>query len=148
MHRFVPFALILALAPVLPAAAEPPVAPVPRAATDPWFIDDEKYFDGFMEKLSELAENGKCLATDKLAERMKPERKARIAPAKPGSATLSPEEVYRRALPSVFVIGSVHMDEEATVDGLYATVGLGLRMHPRHQLARLRGLEKMRSLAR
>jgi serine protease Do len=121
MRRIVSIALLLTLAPAL-FAIDPPAAPEPRTAPRPWFIDDEKYFDGFMEKLSDLAENGKCLATDKLTERMKPERKAHIASAKPGSSSFSPEEIYRRTLPSVFVIGSVHKDEDGDwVDGLYAT---------------------------
>lgn len=116
------FTLLFALVFALPAVAQPPVAPTPRAATDPWFIDDEKYFDGFMEKLIDLAENRKCLATGKITERMTAGGKPRITPTKPGTTTYSPEEVYRRALPSVFVIGSVHKDEDGDwVDGLYAT---------------------------
>jgi S1-C subfamily serine protease len=114
-------ALLIALALASPADAQPPEAPTPRTA-QPWFIDDEKYFDEFMGKLIELAANRKCLATDKLTARMKAGGKPRIAPIRPGSATYSPEEVYCRALPSVFVIGSVHKDEEGDwVDGLYAT---------------------------
>jgi serine protease Do len=122
MRYSVPFVLALAL--VHPAVAEPPVAPQPvtKPAPQPWFIDDEKYFDRFMEKLTELADDGKCLATEDLRERMKAGRKPRVATAKPGSAFLSAEEVYRRTLPSVFVIGSVHKDKDGDwVDGLYAT---------------------------
>jgi serine protease Do len=124
MHRSLPFALCLALGFALPAAAQLPVAPAPKAAAPdkPWFIDDEKYFDGFMEKLIELAVNDRCLSSEKLTAQMTPERKPRITLTKPGTTTFSPAEIYRRALPSVFVIGSVHKDDDGDwVDGLYAT---------------------------
>jgi S1-C subfamily serine protease len=66
--------------------------------------------------------NGKCLANDKLVAKMKPGKKARLTPAKPGDKALSPEEIYKLALPSVFVIGSAYKDEDGEwVDGLYAT---------------------------
>jgi S1-C subfamily serine protease len=116
------FTLLFAFVLALPTAAQPPEAPAPRPGLEPWFIDDEKYFDEFMEKLIDLAENRKCLTTERLTERMMVGGKPGITPAKPGLATCSPEEVYRRALPSVFVIGSVHKDEDGDwVDGLYAT---------------------------
>jgi S1-C subfamily serine protease len=117
--------LLAVLAPLLafPATAQPPAAPAPKAvAGRPWFVDDEKFFDAFMDQLTALAKDGKCLPADKLTARMKPGRKARITPTQPGEKTFTPEEVYRRALPSVLVIGSVHKDDDGDwVDGLYAT---------------------------
>lgn len=106
-------------------AAQPPVAPPPRAVgvtADPWFVDDTAFFDGFMEKLTRLAKRGKCLAHDKLVAKMKP-RPVGITPAKAGDRGLSPEEVYRLARPSVFVVGSVYKDKDTGewTDGLYAT---------------------------
>ena len=75
-----------------------------------------------MEKLTELAKDGKPLATEKLAEKMKPGKKARVALAKPGEKVLSAEEIYKRALPSVFIVGSVYKDKDGDwQDGLYAT---------------------------
>lgn len=118
------YTLLIALLSALPGVAQLPVAPAPQIVPPdrPWFIDDEKYFDEFMEKLTALAEKDRCLITEKLTARMKPERKPHITPTKPGARTFSPVEVYRRALPSVFVIGSVHKDDDGDwVDGLYAT---------------------------
>ena len=112
--------ILTALALATPAAAQQPEKPaeLPR----PWFVDDEKLFDDFMEKLTALAKGGKCLTKDRLDAKLKPGIKARFTPAKPGDKALSPEEVYRRALPSVFVIGSVYKDNDGEwQDGLYAT---------------------------
>src|SRR5204862_4962131 len=99
MRRFLPF-LVLAIALAVPVAAQPPKADAPadeppaHGKGKPWFIDDEKFSENFVEKLSELAKDGKCLARDKLVEKMTPGRKAKLTPAKAGDKALSPEEVY------------------------------------------------------
>jgi S1-C subfamily serine protease len=117
MRRFLPMVLLLALA--SPALAQAPQLAPP---VKPWFIDDEKFFAAFMEKLGDLATDGKTLARDKLTAKMKPGQKARFTPAPPGERALSAEEVYQRALPSVFIIGSVYKGKDGGwVDGLYAT---------------------------
>lgn len=117
MRRFLPMVL-LALVPAA-AAQSPQLVPPP---VKPWFIDDEKFFASFMEKLGDLATNGKPLARDKLAAKMKPGKKAPFTPARPGAKALTAEEVYQRTLPSVFIIGSVYKGKDGGwVDGLYAT---------------------------
>lgn len=115
MHRFFSFAILLALS--APAAAQSP-APAPAK---PWFIDDEKFFSAFMDKLAGLAEDHKALACDKLTAKMKPGKRASFTPAKPGNKALTAEEIYKRALPAVFIIGSVYKKDGEWKDGLYAT---------------------------
>jgi S1-C subfamily serine protease len=106
------------------AAAQPQKQgeqPKPAAAKQ-WFVDDEKLFEDFMGKLTDLAKAGKCLAHDKMLAAMKFGTKAKVTPAKPSDRALSPEEVYKVALPSVFVVGSVYKDKDGEwQDGLYAT---------------------------
>lgn len=105
-------------------SAQSPQAPPPNPAAPsaPWFIDDEKFFADFMDKLTDLAKAGKPLAKEKLSARMKSGRKARVTLAKPKEKSLPAEEIYKLALPSVFVIGSVYKDKDGDwVDGLYAT---------------------------
>ncbi len=118
--------VVLAVAVAVPVAAQPPKAPKPRPVateqTKPWFIDDEKFFDDFMDKLTDLAKDDKLLAQEKLKEQMKPGTKVKLTPAKPSDKALSPEEVYKLALPSVFVVGSVYKNKEGDwKEGLYAT---------------------------
>jgi S1-C subfamily serine protease len=109
----------------VPQKTEPPKGEA-AAVDKPWFVDDEKYFAGFMSKLKELAKDGKCLAHDQLVERRKSGTKPRLAFAKPADQPLTPEEVYRKALPSVFVVGSVHKNKMGEWhDGLYATAWAG-----------------------
>jgi S1-C subfamily serine protease len=96
--------------------------PFPATPASPSFIDDEKFFERFMDKLTDLAVEGKCLAHDKLVAKRKSGTKATVTHAKPGDMVLSAEEVYRRALPSIFVVGSVYKDADGDwQDGLYAT---------------------------
>ncbi|MBA4066189.1 MAG: hypothetical protein C0501_21235 [Isosphaera sp.] len=112
--------LVLAATPATPAAAQPPKAAAPPAK--PWFVDDEKLFDDFMDKLTALAKDGKCLTQDRIADRMKKPGRAGVEAARPGDKPLSPEDVYRATLPSVFVLGSVYQDADGEwVDGVYAT---------------------------
>jgi S1-C subfamily serine protease len=107
----------------VPAAAQQPRkadSPAPPSGR-PWFVDDKQLFDDFMEKLTELARAGKCLDHDKLVAKMKPGR-AKITPAKAGDRVMSAEEIYKHALPSVFVVGSVYKDKCGEwQDGMYAT---------------------------
>lgn len=121
--RILPAVFLAALL-ALPAAGDDPApAPAPReAADDPWYVDDTEVFDGLYDKLKHLADKGKCLAPDKLKEKFKPGRAA-VELAKPGDKPLSPAEVYRRAVPSVFVLGSVYRDPQTGdwLDGIYAT---------------------------
>lgn len=105
-----------------PAAAEPPKKGEPPAAGQPWFVDDEEFFGDFVDALTDLAKDGKCLDHDKLVGKMKSGTRANITPARPGDKVLSPEEVYKAALPSVFVVGSVYKDKNGDwKDGTYAT---------------------------
>ena len=61
------------------------------------------------------------LAHDKLVAKLKP-RAAGITPAKPGPKALAPEDVYKAAVGSVFVVGSVHPDKDGNWQtGTYAT---------------------------
>src|SRR5436309_2381290 len=85
MFRFALFvvaACIVGFASAQPPQDEP-VKIADAAKAKPWFIDDEKFFEDFMEKLTELAKDGKPLATAELAEKMKPGKKARVTLAKP-----------------------------------------------------------------
>ena len=118
MSRLTLFALVAVIVAV-PAAGQSPKAEPPAK---PWFVDDTEFFGGFMEKLTEFAKDGKCLNREKLAEKMKPGKKAKIALTKPRDKALTPEEIYKVALPSVFIVGSVYKDKEGDwQDGLYAT---------------------------
>lgn len=116
--RLVLFVLVVVVVAV-PAEAQSPKAEPPAK---PWFVDDTKFFEDFMEKLTALAKDGKCLSHEKLTDKMKPGTKAKVALAKASDKALSPEEVYKAALPSVFVVGSVYKDKEGDwQDGVYAT---------------------------
>lgn len=116
MKRFV-FALALlagALAVTAPAAA-PPV--------EPKFVDDDAFYDKFFEKVEKLAREKKTLAHKKLTAKMNP-RSAGIALTAPGDKALSPEDVYRSAVSSVWVVGSVYPDPDKAgewLTGIYAT---------------------------
>jgi hypothetical protein len=118
--RFPLFAAVLvALAggPALPDDPKPPAT-----ADAPWYVDDDEFFADSMDRLRRLAKRGKCLPHDRLVAKLKP-GPAGVTPAKPGGRVLSPEELYRHALPSVFVLGSVYPDKETGdwEDGMYAT---------------------------
>lgn len=113
---------VFAVALALPAAGDDPAPPPREAADDPWYVDDTEVFDNLYEKLKHLAEKGKGLPTATLKEKLKP-GKAAVALAKPGDKPLSPAEVYARAVPSVFVLGSAYRDPDSGdwLDGVYAT---------------------------
>src|SRR5436305_14737478 len=110
---FAAFASALVAAPATPDDAQPAkkkAPPRPGRLGPPkpgsWYVDDEAVYDNLMAKLADLAKAGKCLAHDKLKDKLKP-GPAAVTPAKPGDKALAPEEVYRLALPGVFVLGSV-----------------------------------------
>jgi len=99
-----------------PASAQPAKGPKPM------FVDDQKLFADFMEKLTDFAKAGKPLDHEKLVARMKTGTKAKVTPTKASDKALSPEEIYKLALPSVFIVGSVYKDKAGDwQDGVYAT---------------------------
>jgi S1-C subfamily serine protease len=106
-----------------PAAVSPQPASAPLPRFQPWFVDDERFYQQFIERLSALAEKGECLPTEQLRQQW--QRGGKIAV--PGLLTptaehLRAEEVYQRAVPAVFVLGSVYKNEEGEwTDGMYAT---------------------------
>jgi S1-C subfamily serine protease len=106
--------LALALAVGVFAAAAPPVV-------EPKFIDDDELYEKFFDRLEALAKAGKPLANKKLVEKRK-SRPAGVAPAASGDKVLSPEEVYKAAAGSVFVVGSLYPHKEGYWEvGTYAT---------------------------
>lgn len=122
MSRLALFVLAAAVAGAPAAAQVPKQAPKAASPAKPWFVDDTKLFEDFMAKLRELSKAGRCLAHEKLTDKMKSGTKVKQALAAPGDKALSPEEVYKLALPSVFVVGSVFKDKDGEwQDGLYAT---------------------------
>ncbi|WP_439622186.1 S1 family peptidase [Gemmata sp.] len=122
MSRLVLFVLAAAVAGAPAGAQAPKPAPKAPPPAKPWFVDDTKLFEDFMAGLRELGKAGKCLAHEKLHDKMKSGTRAKHAPARAGDAALAPEEVYKLALPSVFVVGSVFKDKDGEwQDGLYAT---------------------------
>lgn len=112
---FVAFSLVF----VTPRAAETAPAP-PPAVNEPKFIDDDAFYDDFFDKLESLAKDKKPLSHKKLTAKMKP-RLANITPAKPGTKLLTPEEVYKAAVNSIFVVGSVYPKKDGWEVGTYAT---------------------------
>jgi S1-C subfamily serine protease len=99
-----------------------PLADPPAKADAPWYVDDDEFFAEFMDRLRRQARRKRGLPHDQLVAKRKP-GPVGIAPVKPGERVLSPEELYRHALPSVFVLGSVYRDAETGEweDGMYAT---------------------------
>ncbi|MCI0702686.1 MAG: serine protease [Planctomycetia bacterium] len=101
------------------APAQPPREPTP--VVEPKFVDDDKVYERFFDKLEALAKNKKPLAHAKLIAQLK-SRPAGITPAKPNEKVLSPEEIYKTALPSVFIVGSMYPDKKGDWEiGTYAT---------------------------
>jgi S1-C subfamily serine protease len=95
-------------------------APEPPGANEPKFIDDDELYDQFFDKLEDLAKGKKTLSHKKLIGKMQP-HSADVVPAKPGTKVLSPEEVYRAAVNSVFVVGSLYPHKDGWEIGTYAT---------------------------
>ena len=111
---------LFAFAVAAPAQPPRPVAPAPAPA-EPKYIDDDATYEQFFDKLEELAKAKKLLAHDELVAKLKP-RAAGVTPVKPGTKALAPEDVYKAAVPGVFVVGSVHPDKDGNWQtGTYAT---------------------------
>lgn len=92
--------------------------------THPWYVDDTKYLDDLTAKLTKLAEAGKCLPPDAVAKKIATDGTCAVAPAPAGDKPLAPEEVYKQALPGVFVVGCVLKPEkegEEYTQGWFAT---------------------------
>lgn len=109
-------------APVQSAPAPPPVAKDDRPATDPWFIDDERFYKRFIEQLTALAEKEACLSAARLRTQLQRTGPVPCSPPPLPRDPLRPEEIYRRALPAVFVLGSIYRDDDGQwTEGMYAT---------------------------
>ncbi|MFM8271567.1 MAG: serine protease, partial [Gemmata sp.] len=90
-------------------------------AEPPRFVDDDKVYKDLYDKIEELARANKPLAHKKLLSKMK-SAPAKVALARPGDKALTPEEVYKQAAPSVFIVGSVYPDNKGNWEsGTYAT---------------------------
>lgn len=111
----------LALAFVLAAPAAAPAPPVAPTA-EPKFIDDDELYDRFFDELEELAKGQKPLAHKELVAKLKPRAVGITPAAKPGDKALAPEEVYKAAVKSVFVLGSLYPHKDGSWEvGTYAT---------------------------
>lgn len=118
MRRLPLAAVLTALAFAVSAPAAPPRAEAPR---EPKYVNDDEFYKGLYDRIEALAKAKKPLAHDALVAKMK-SGPAQVAPAKPGDKVLSPEEVYRAAERSVFVVGSVYPDKGGKWEtGTYAT---------------------------
>jgi len=118
--------IVLLLGFVATAPADPPrqgaaaVAPAPASA-EPKYINDDEMYEQFFDKLEGLAKEKKLLAHVDLVAKLEP-RSAGVTPVKPATKLLSPEEVYKAAVGSVFVVGSVYPDKDGNWStGTYAT---------------------------
>jgi serine protease Do len=103
---------------------------VPLAAQDrpappgPVYYDDDAFCDKFVLALTDLAKDKKCLAPDVVTRKVSISRRTKLSPVAPRTAPLTPEEVYEKALPGVFVMGSVRPDEKSKTgfaDGVFAS---------------------------
>lgn len=120
-------------------AAVPVRADKPAAKPAPWFVDDAELYDRVTETIAELARQKKCLPPARLKELTAKDRTAAVAPAKPADARLDPEDVYERALPGVFIVGSVVKEDGEYADGWRATAWVlaadGVLVTNRHTFA-------------
>ncbi|MBX7105781.1 MAG: serine protease [Gemmataceae bacterium] len=98
--RYVLFTLMLG---GLALAAAPPA--------DPWYVDDEQFNKNMTARLSKLAKKNECLRPSDLRARLKP-KGCLVALTAPSDKAMTPEEVYKKAKPSVFVVGSVLRSEK------------------------------------
>ncbi len=85
----------------------------PAAEPGPSFVDDDDITAKFTEKLSALAKAGKCLPVEKLRTLAEKDKVGDLKPSKSDGKPLPAEDIYKKALPSVFLIGSVIADKEA-----------------------------------
>jgi serine protease Do len=86
----------------------------PLRAQPPGFVDDDAITETFTAKLSVLAKDKKGISVKELRERAEKDR-AGVLKLDAGGARkrLFPDEVYRKALPGVFLFGSVIENKEA-----------------------------------
>jgi S1-C subfamily serine protease len=102
------------------AVGAPPVAPAP-SEVDSRYVDDDAFYDAFFDQIEVLAKDKKTLAHKKLVAKRKPGA-AGVTPAKPRDKALTPEEVYKVAEKSVFVVGSLYPEKDSFWEvGTYAT---------------------------
>lgn len=102
-------------------AAAAPDGP-PATVAEPKFIDDDELYDRFFDELEELAKGQKPLAHKELVAKLKPRAVGITPAAKPGDKALAPEEVYKAAVKSVFVLGSLYPHKDGSWEvGTYAT---------------------------
>jgi S1-C subfamily serine protease len=107
--------------PPRPAAAPAAAPPAAHPPGEPKYINDDEMYEQFFDKLEELAKAKKLLSHKKLVDKLKP-RAAGITPTRPGTKALTPEEVYKAAVQSVFVVGSVYPGKDGKWQtGTYAT---------------------------
>lgn len=98
----------------------------PAKPSVPWYVDDERAFDQFIEKLTVIAKAKKGIAPADLArivEKSKP-LKADVTLLAPRTKSLAPEDVYETILPSVVLLGSVKPtkdDPDEFEDGGFGT---------------------------
>src|SRR5215212_6384464 len=98
----------------------------PAKSPVPWYVDDERAFDQFIEKLTVLAKAKKGIAPTDLArvvEKSKP-LKADVTLLASRAKPLAPEDVYDTILPSVVLLGSVKPtkdDPDEFEDGGFGT---------------------------
>lgn len=82
-----------------------------RGVEQPWYVDDEHFSKGFSEKLVALVNQKEVIRASELKKRLEP-RHCRLTLAQPHDKALTPEEIYRNALPSIFVVGSVQRSKD------------------------------------
>lgn len=115
--RVVGVAIFAALLPT--AFAENPKA----AKVAPTYIDDIATLDHFTEKLGALVTKGKCLSPDDVKAKTETDHAFALKTTPPGTSVLAPEDVYKKLLNSVYIIGCVKKTDDADVfeDGWFAT---------------------------
>lgn len=93
----------------MPASAQPP--PKPAA---PWYVDDQAFFEAYLEKMTALAKAGTAPAAKSLLAKgpQNPAVRKPVTLSAPRTTTLSPEDVYDAVLPSVVILGSVAPSED------------------------------------
>lgn len=86
----------------------------PPAKKDPIYVEDDKLFEKFLEKLTALAKQKKCLSSAEIAEKLEanPKLITPLATAAAKVTPLAPEDIYDAILPSVVILGSVKPNED------------------------------------
>ena len=124
MYTRSPFRVVVAIvaigAVLLPAVhAENPKA----AKVSPTYIDDDATLEYFTEKLGTLIAKGKCISPNDVKKKTETDHPFALKTTAPGTTALAPEEVYKKLLSSVYIIGCVKKtdDAEEYEDGWFAT---------------------------